>query len=89
MWCALVVLLTRLFLYSPNAEEDLCEKHGGNFECFEQSQTRLKGSIDNCYLEFHHIVRKKTPAKMLGIVLESEQEVERGFTYKHCRSYLC
>ena len=43
----------------------------------KQSQTWPKGSIDNCYLEFHHIVSKMTPAKMLAIVMETDMKDDR------------
>ena len=29
-----------------------------------------KRSVDNYYLELHHIVRKLTPSKMIGIVMD-------------------
>ena len=32
----------------------------------------FKGGGDNCYLEFHHIVGKLTPAKIIAIVMDSD-----------------
>ena len=36
-----------------------------------------KGSIDNCYLEFHHIVRQLTPSRIITVVMESEMRDPR------------
>ena len=31
-----------------------------------------KGSIDNCYLEFHHIVRQMTLSKILAVAMDGD-----------------
>ena len=36
-----------------------------------------KGSIDNCYLEFHHIVRQMMSPKMIAVVMDGEMRDPR------------